>query len=266
MKFSTQIGIWTDYEHIEREGVAEVITKAGETGVDGIEIFSQHLAYYHDRPTDLAAELAAAGLDLSGVYFNVDYEDADEYVEEAEQLAETLAAVDGDYLVVGAGPDLDDDVTPTTADFEAMADMLNRIAARSGFHGIGTVIHLHRGQLIETPENLESLLAAGLDREAVGLCPHATHQFAVGADPYTIYEEHADWVRYLHVSDATEDADGELMGEGILDQHRLHDPLFGAGYDGWVVVEGRTDHTTTAEYVDHALAYVRDEFAGTEQE
>ena len=262
MQFSAQIGIWTEYGHVEREGVAEVISKAGDAELDGIEIFSQHLAYYHDAPDELADKLATANLELSGVYFNVDHENSDENVEESDRLAETIAAVNGDVLVVGAGPDLDNDTKRTAADFKAMADMLNRIAERTAAHGVETVVHPHRGQLIETPDDLESLLGAGLDQTAVGLCPHAIHQTAVGADPYVIYEDHADWVRYLHVSDATEDANGELMGDGTLDQHRLHDPLFAAGYDGWVVVEGRTDDVTPVEYVDHARSYVRDEFSG----
>lgn len=266
MQFSAQIGIWTDYEQIERERVTEVIGHAGNAGLDGIEIFSQHLAYFHNAPDQLAAELATAELDLSGVYFNVDHEDADKHVEATDRHAETIATVDGDVLVVGAGPDLADETTRVPADFEAMADMLNRITERAATHGVETVLHPHRGQLIETPDDLESLLEAGLDQDAVGLCPHAVHQSAVGADPYTIYEDHADWVRYLHVSDTTEDADGDLMGEGVLDQHRLHDPLFGAGYDDWIVIEGRTDDTTATEYVDHARAYVREELAGVTKE
>lgn len=266
MQFSAQIGIWTDYEHVKREGVAEIIEKAGDAELDGIEIFSQHLAYYHDTPDELANELDDAGIALSGVYFNVDHENAEEYVDEADQLAETIAAVDGDFLVVGGGPDLNEDVPQTTSDFEAMADMLNRISERAADHTVETVVHPHQGQLVETPADLESLLEAGLDQETVGLCPDAVHQAAVGADPYEIYEEHADWVQYLHVGDTTENGNGALMDEGVLDQHRLHDPLFAAEYDGWVVVEGRTDGTTTAEYVDHARSYVQNELVNGVEE
>jgi inosose dehydratase len=262
MQFTAQIGIWTDYEPVKREGVAEVIEKAGDAELDGIEIFSQHLAYYHNTPNELADILDAAGVTLSGVYFNVDHENADEYVNEADQLAETIAAVDGDFLVVGAGRDFDADVVRTTSDFKTMADMLNRIAERAANHTVKTVVHPHRGQLVETPADLESLLKAGLNREAIGLCPDAVHQAAVGADPYAIYEDHTDWVQYLHIGDTTEDGNGALMDEGILDQHRLHDPLFTAGYDGWVVIEGRTDNATTAEYIDHTRSYVQDELVG----
>lgn len=263
MQLAGQIGIWTDYEHLERPEVLDVIETVGESDVTGIEIFAEHLAYFHETPDELAEALGEAGLDLSGVYFNVDHREAEDYVSEAADLAATIDAVDGDTLVVGAGREYDDEER-TAEDFLAMSEMLEDIAAAAAEYGIETVVHPHKGQLVETPADLDALVAAGLDQDAVGLCPHATHQYAVDADPYAIYEAYPEWVRYLHVSDATEDGDGELMGEGVLDMHRLHDPLLEAGYDGWIVVEGRTDRVSTEEYVAHAREYLESEFLGEE--
>lgn len=264
MNLSAQIGIWTDYEEVDRGEVLDVIERAGGADLEGIEIFAEHLAYFHDDPEALADGLADAGLALSGVYYNVDHREAAEYVERAGDLAATTDAVDGDTLVVGAGRDYDDedDAARTEEDFAAMADMLDGIAAEADAHGIETVVHPHAGQLIETPAHLDALVEAGLDRDAVGLCPDAGHQYMVDADPYYIYEEYADWVRYLHVGDTTAEGDGALVGEGALDQQRLHEPIFEAGYDGWIVVEGRTDEDTPEEYVAHARSFLEAEFLG----
>jgi len=264
MQLSGQIGIWTDYAPLDRGEVLDVVETVGHSEVTGVEIFAEHLAYFRDDPADLARVLDTAGLDLSGVYFNVDHRDPETYIDQAGALADTMATIGGDVLVVGAGREYEDDEERLPAAFEAMAAMLDGIAAAAADHGVDTVVHPHRGQLVETPADLEALLDAGLDRDAIGLCPHATHQYAVGADPYTIYEDYSDWVRYLHLSDATPDGDGELLDVGVLDQHRLHDPIFEAGYDGWIVVEGRTDHVSTEEYVSHVRSFVETEFLGEE--
>lgn len=260
MQLAGQIGIWTDYAPLEAPEVLEVVGTVGQSEVEGIEIFAEHLEYFQDEESELLDALSAAGLALSGVYYNVDHREADAYVDRAGDLAETMAAVGGDTLVVGAGREYDNGETRTTEDFEAMAVLLEGIAGVAADHGIDTVVHPHRGQLVETPADLEAVLDAGLDTDAVGLCPHATHQVAADVDPYAIYESYPEWVRYLHVSDVTEDGDGAVMGEGILDQHRLHDPIFEAGYDGWIVVEGRTDRLPTDEYVARTRDVLEAEF------
>jgi sugar phosphate isomerase/epimerase len=113
--------------------------------------------------------------------------------------------------------------------------------------------------MVETNEDVEKLVEEGLDRELVGLCVHAGHQMVRGTDPYEIYEKHASWVRYAHLSDHAhrDGSKGAFIGEGVLDQRRLMEPLLRAGFDSWVVLESRIEGVRMEDYAARASAYLK---------
>ena len=255
MRIGCQIGIW-------KEGDFEAkMAASGATGVRGFEVFASQLKPYHEDPDGLKALLEGAGLVLSGAYFNsdgfVDPAAGDAVVAEAAADCDFLGRVGGGFLVVNGGVSKGDSGRTFSDDeFRRLADVLNRIGDAAAERGVEAVMHPHQKCQVETPGDVDRLVASGLDWERVGLCVHASHQFNIGADPYAIYEKHAARVRYAHIGNATSDRKGALLGEGALDQKRLMRPLLDAGFDGWVIIECGKAGVGAADYVADAVEYL----------
>lgn len=254
MRIACQIGVWTPNCSLE-----QALAEMPAAGVSGIEVFSTHLEPYCDRPAALKALLAKAGLRLTGAYFNhaglVEPAHRPEALAQAGQALAFLAAVGGEFLIVNGGIGKGD--RPVAAgDFRELATFLNNLAVLARGGPVGIVVHPHWKCTVETPADLEALLAAGLDTQAVGLCLHATHQFLAGADPYAIYEKHAPLVRYCHIGTASREG-GAFFEECLLDQKRLMKALSDAGYDGWLTIESRKKDFPPDQYVARAVQYIR---------
>jgi len=255
MRIGCQIGIWKEGD------LAEKIRGIGATGVQGVETFTTQLKPYHDDPGRFTSLLEEARLLLSGAYFNskdfVDPAAEEAVVAEAAADCAFLAAVGGHFLVVNGGPWVGDEKRAfSDEEFAQLARVLNRIAEAAAEHGVGAVMHPHLKCMVETPADVDRLLAAGLSQERMGLCVHASHQLHIGADPYAIYEKHGAWVRYAHVGDADASNKGALLGEGVLDQKRLMQPLLDAGFDGWIIIECGKEGVSPHEYTRHATTYL----------
>ncbi len=116
------------------------------------------------------------------------------------------------------------------------------------------VVHHHAGTFVETPAEIERLLA-GTDPELVGLLLDTGHSVYGGGDPLEVARRHGARVRYLHLKDARADelrhvrssdvAMGEAwargvfcpLGDGVVDFPRVIEALRARGYSGWLIVE-----------------------------
>jgi len=185
MRIGSQIGTW------QCDDVEVAIAGMGAAGLGGIEVFTTHLEPYYDDPGRFRALLDAAGIELAGAYFNstgfVDPEAEGAVLDDATQACRFIGAVGGGFLVVNGGISKGD--PPQTfpdADFAQFATVLNRIGAVALKSGIGAVMHPHWKCTVETPEEVDRLVASGVDRDVMGLCVHASHQLLAGVDPYAI--------------------------------------------------------------------------------
>jgi inosose dehydratase len=116
------------------------------------------------------------------------------------------------------------------------------------------VVHLHAGTFIETPDEIERLLAES-DPELIGLLLDTGHLVYGGGDPVELLRRHGDRVRYVHLKDVDP---GELrharstgvtmaeawargifcpLGGGLVDFRRVVEQLRARDYAGWVIVE-----------------------------
>lgn len=256
MRIGCQIGLWPgrDVEFVARA--------TGDLKAAGIETFTTHLKPYQSEPELLKNMLVESGVRLIGAYFNsknfVQPGAESDVVKEAASFCATLRDVGGEYLVFNGGVSKKDIPRPfTDEEFAQFARILNRSADKAMEHSVGVVIHPHFGCMVETPEDVNRLIDAGVDREKVGLCVHAAHQYLAGADPYTIYEKHAGWVRYVHVGDVDSDGKGTFLGQGVLDQEKLMGFLLDAGFDGWIVIECSKDGVEPEAYAADAIAYIK---------
>ena len=256
MRIGCQIGIWKGGEFEAN------IAAIGRSGVRGLETFASQLKPYHANPAAFRALLAGAGLRLSGAYFN-SKDFIDPGAEEAV-VAETagdcafLRAVGGEFLVVNGGVWKGDEPRTFSAeDFRQLAKVLNRIGGEAARQGVRAVVHPHVKCMVETPADVDRLVAAGLDRGKIGLCVHASHQVLAGADPYAIYEKYGAWVEYAHIGEADAAGKGTFLGQGVLDQKRLMRPLLDACFDGWIVIECGKEGVSSQDYVRDAMSYLK---------
>ena len=257
MRIGCQIGMWKTEQTFE-----EKVAAIGAAGASGVEVFVEHVRPYADEPDKLKALLEGAGLALTGAYFNsgefLEPAAADGVVARAVADSRILHAVGAQFLLLNGGLARGEEPREfTDAEFAHLAKLFNHIGDEAAAAGVTTVMHPHWKCQVETPADVERLVAAGLDWRKVGLCVHAAHQYLAGADPYPIYERHAAQVRYVHVGDSDGDRKSCLLGEGALDQRRLMQPLLDAGFDGWIIIECGQEGVAPADYAAHAIEYLR---------
>ncbi|MDW8270355.1 MAG: TIM barrel protein, partial [Anaerolineae bacterium] len=120
--------------------------------------------------------------------------------------------------------------------------------------GLRTVFHHHCAGYVETPAEVEQLLAL-TDPDLVGLCFDTGHYRFGGGDPLEGLRRHADRIRHVHFKDcdpavaARSRAEGwdyfRAVREGVFCELGRGDVPFPAikaelerlGYEGWIVVE-----------------------------
>jgi len=116
------------------------------------------------------------------------------------------------------------------------------------------VVHHHAGTFVETPAEIDRLLAL-TDPERVGLLLDTGHCVYGGGEPLEVLKRHRGRVRYVHAKDARPDelrrvrtTDVSMseawkrgvfcpLGEGVVDFPRVVETLRANGYAGWLIVE-----------------------------
>jgi len=255
MRIGCQIGMWGR----EEMSFEAVIEEVGRLGYGGLEVFLANIAAYYGKAEELKAKLKKANIVLTGAYFgmddSLDPEKEPALLARAAEACRFLQAVGSRYLILNGGADKKDGPF-SDDDYRRVAQVMNRIGKEAQALGVDVVMHPHIGYMVELPTELDQLVAAGIDRKLVGLCPHAGHQMGAGADPYIIYEKYPAWVRYLHIADTGSDKKGASVGAGVLDQKRLMKPLLEAGYDGWVIIEGGQREVSAKDYANRSREYM----------
>jgi len=184
------------------------------------------------------------------------------------RLAE-LHAVDGDVLVaalslspdrVGRGGRADGADVPRLSDqgLDRLARLLEKLAAEAQAVGRRLAFHHHVGTYVETPDELERLMAVA-DPGLVGLCLDTGHWLLGGGDPVAALKGYGERVSHVHLKDvdsavAARMRTGEIpgfldglrervfteIGSGTLDVAGVLDALAARDYRGWMIVEQDT--------------------------
>ncbi len=126
-------------------------------------------------------------------------------------------------------------------------------AVRDGT-GLRTVFHHHCAGYVETPAEIEALMAR-TDPALVGLCLDTGHATYGGADPLALLARYGERIWHVHWKDCdpalAEQAAAQgwdylqavqqgvfcELGRGAVDFAAVRDALLAMGYDGWIVVE-----------------------------
>ncbi len=126
-------------------------------------------------------------------------------------------------------------------------------------HGLRLAFHHHMGSYIQSPQDIERLMA--LTGNEVGLLLDTGHCYMGGGNPIEILQTHADRICHVHCKDVRKSVveiarnrqwsfpecilNGAFTvpGDGDLDFSALVRELLARNYAGWIVVEAEQDPT-----------------------
>ncbi len=246
-----------------------ILDEAGrQIGFDGIE--NGHR--WPDDPEELRALLGSYGLKFVSGWYSTELlvrSVADEILACQNHLAklkhngckvmiicETSNAIHGD-----AGRAVNDRPTLSASEMKAFGAKVEEFAAYLAAEGITAVYHHHMGSVIESPEDIDALMAA--TGPHLHLLFDAGHCAFGGGDPVAMLTKHIARVRHFHaknirpaiVQKVRAEGWSFLQGvvggaftvpgdqEGGIDFGPLLNILGQNGYDGWIVIEAEQDPT-----------------------
>jgi len=253
----------------EAAGYAQVLDEIAETGYVGTELGDW--GFMPTDPAQLRAELAKRQLSLLAAFVPVALADPAAHADGeavAVRTAQLLRDTAGDrcFIVLadnnGSVPVRTQNagrITPqmglADAQWQTFAAGANRVArAVKERTGLRTVFHHHCAGYVETPAEIERLLAL-TDPQLVGLCLDTGHYMFGGGDPVDLYRRYADRIWHVHFKDfdpkaADKVRQGNLdyfaavrqgvfceLGQGIVNFSAMRDALLARKYEGWIVVE-----------------------------
>ncbi|KVT90557.1 myo-inosose-2 dehydratase [Burkholderia ubonensis] len=152
----------------------------------------------------------------------------------------------------------------TDAQWDSYAERLDAFARYTLSRGVRVAYHHHMGAYVETPADVDRLMAATSD--AVGLLFDAGHITFAGGDPAEVLKRHIARVCHVHCKDvrpavirlarnrnwsfldAVINGAFTVPGDGAIDFATLIDLLKRHGYRGWLVVEAEQDPVVAPSY------------------
>ncbi|TCP54337.1 2-keto-myo-inositol dehydratase [Tamaricihabitans halophyticus] len=229
--------------------MAELGLRATELGPPG---------YLPTEPAELRAALGTLRL-VGGFYATVLHDEQRQAssIAEATELAELLASVGGEVLVLAAATGLtgyDERPALSAAEWRTLVETCALIRDAAAEHGLATVLHPHVGTHVERADEVARFVA---DSD-LPLCLDTGHLLIGGADPVTLAREHPERIGHVHLKDVRADlADrvrsGEIsytqavaegiyvpLGAGDVDLLAMLSSLSEVDYRGWYVLEQDT--------------------------
>ena len=241
---------------------------------------------------ELRSALERRGLDLCGAYRWLHLFDDERVAGQRSGLDRTLALLAGagcrDLIVASAmTPERIELAGHVPADGAAgldevgwttLARNLASVAEQAAAHGLRTHYHNHVGTHVETPAEVDHLLAR-LDGTGADLCFDTGHYAYGGGDPTAFVLAHADQIGYLHLKDVDGPTLAEArtcswsflealrhcifceFGDGIVDIPAVIEALRGANYGGWIVVEQDTSRRSPLDSAITSRRFLRERCA-----
>ena len=185
-------------------------------------------------PAELLAASRPRGLEFVAAYRWVDFVNDDQFsldLVELRRFMPTLQAIGVTDLIVadalrpdrvahaGAIP-ADGSLSLSASAYRTLADNLVRLADVASGFDLHLRYHNHVGSYIETPQEVDDLLAV-LDPARVNLCFDTGHFAFGGGDPYRFIAEHLDAIGLLHLKDV----DGQVLDEARRRHWSFQDAL-----------------------------------------
>ena len=284
-RFDVRIGInplsWSndDLPSLGGETPLEVALAEGKTiGYRGFELGNK----FPRESTALRGVLSRHGLELvSGWYSGrLAKRSAEEEIAAVGPHLKLLAENDATVMVYG---EVEDSIQGAglplykrprffkAQDWQAYADRLTAFARYTLAHGVRLAYHHHMGAYVETPADVDRLMA--LVGDEVGLLFDTGHITFAGGDAAAVLAKHVERVCHVHCKDVRPEVvrlarNGNwsflqavingaftVPGDGAVDFRRVLQVLYDQGYDGWLVVEAEQDPVVAPSYRYAVMGY-----------
>jgi inosose dehydratase len=250
-------------------GFEQVLDEIQETGYQGSELGDW--GFMPTVPSELKNELDQRKLSMVGAFVPVFLKDRSKHAAGAELAVKTakLMADAGytDAFIVLADDNgsveertknagrVTDEMRLTDAEWQVFAEGANFVASEvKAKTGLRTVFHHHCAGYVETPEEIDRLMAL-TDPSLVGLVLDMGHYKFGGGDPLYALKKHQSRIWHIHFKDchaeiaAKSRAEGWdyfqsvgggvfcELGKGAVDFPAIVSELKQQNYSGWIVVE-----------------------------
>ena len=256
-------------EKSEEIGFEQVLDEIKETGYMGTELGDW--GYMPTNPGGLREEIIKRGLELLGAFVPVALADETKHVEGVSSALKVAglmhaAGYEKAFIVLaddnGTIPERTNNAGRILANmgltdnqwisYARGAEKIARAVKEA--YGIRTVFHHHCAGYIETPEEIDKLLAL-TDPELLGLCLDMGHYAFGGGNPVEALRNYADRIWHVHFKDfdpeiakASKAVNGDYfdaikrgvfceLGKGGVDFETIVSLLHQMEYDDWIVVE-----------------------------
>ena len=223
----------------------QAIDDIAALGFRGIQLRASAVERWGTRPGELRDLLAAKGLTLvalsSGLVRLDPSFEADDLALHLRH-ARFLKDAGGLYLQVvderpGGRP-------PGDEDFRRMGRLLTELGRRTADLGIPLGYHNHMGNLGQSAEEVDRVLAAA-DPRFLRLELDVAHYRQAGGDPAAAVRRHADRLLFLHIKDVESPVPGRPpesyrfveLGRGKVDLRAVFTALAEVSFTGWAIVE-----------------------------
>ena len=241
-----------------------IMAEANAIGFEGIELGNR----FPRDPALLSSQLSAHDLRLIGGWYGSSLltRSAEAEIATLQTHLALLQELGSDVFILAETSNAihGQQGTPLTlrprlqsADWAVFGARLDRVAAYLADRGFRLAYHHHLGTIVETGEDLHSLIEATGDQ--VRLTLDTGHATLAGIDPVAIVRQYSSRIAHVHCKDvraarfaALKRAKGSFLdgvvegmftvpGDGDMDFAPLLRALADIGYDGWVVIEAEQD-------------------------
>jgi inosose dehydratase len=250
-------------------GFEQVLDEISETGYEGTELGDW--GFMPTNPSELRKEINKRSLTMVGAFVPVFMKERSKHAAGAELAVKTAqlmadAGYNESFIVLA-----DDNgsikertlnagrVTPpmglTDNEWKIFAEGANLVASQVKANtGLRTVFHHHCAGYVETPDEIDTLLA-GTDPSLVGLVLDMGHYMFGGGDPLKALKKHRERIWHIHFKDCHPDISTRSrtegwdyfdsvkngvfceLGKGAVDFSAIVKELRTQKYSGWIVVE-----------------------------
>jgi inosose dehydratase len=246
--------------------LADAVAGIAAAGFDSVEIFDGNLMDYVGKEAELQALLDKHHVKMLGVYSAAAFiydEILDEELFRLKKAAEFAKKFGATEWALGGGATRYNGIKE--GDYKKCGEGLDKVVKIAEDLGMTASYHPHMGSLIESPEQIDKLMA----HTRIPLCPDLAHIVA-GAKgdasaPLAVVKKYKDRIKYVHLKDITPQGNFCPLGVGVIDFKPIIDvlglnngkgPVYAIECDGWQGGKAEDGCKITAKYLTEKLGFV----------
>jgi len=239
------------------EEIVQALAEVSGAGWEAIELSSEIVSLFEDRPAVFTEMLATEKLRLAAVEGSMTGISPESFEEETDghlRMVRFLGVLEAPVAVLRAPP-RPEDLPPAVA-WSLLGEFLNQLGQAAQELDVTVCLLPGIGTLVETRQETERLLAQTSSR-LVRICMDTAHLASMGLSSVTFYRKHRRRIGHVHVRDVRTprasrrrktSSGGERrlelpaaeLGHGIAPLRELFRALAEDGYEGWVTIKSRT--------------------------